>query len=40
MENLLKLLIKKVFHQILNGKVNDNKIYIEKINNIEKDLNK
>ena len=51
MENLLKLLMKKLFHQrilkffvenILNGKVNDNKIekYIKKINNIEEDLNK
>ena len=49
MENLLKLLINtnsseifKVFvEDILNGKINNNKIekYINKINNIEKDLN-
>ena len=51
MENLVKRLGKKsissklfkdFLEDILNGKINDNKIekYINKINNIEKDLNK
>ena len=50
MENLVKRLEKSVssklfkgfLEDILNGKINDNKIekYIKKINNIEKDLNK
>ena len=50
MENLVKRLkksisskaFKDILEDILNGKINDNKIedYIEKINSIEKDLNK
>ena len=48
MENLVKSFKKNLFHQrhfladILNGNINDNEIenYIEKINDIERDLNK